>query len=264
MAGPPSDFPIRAAELFDLSGTVAFVTGGNGGIGRGLALGLAGAGADIAIAARNMDKTAATVEELTALGVRAIGVECDVEPRDAIEAAVDRTVRELGRLDIMVPNAGVGEPHRPEEIPDHSWDWVINTNLTAVLRCAQAAHPHLKAGGRGKVITIGSMYALFGSGQVASYSASKGAVVQLTKSLAISWAPDGIQVNCIMPGWITTDMTMGYKRDPDSYRQIVERTAEGRFGEPEELAGTAVFLASHASDFVTGVALPVDGGYSIG
>lgn len=264
MADPPSDFPIRAAELFDLSGTVAFITGGNGGIGRGIALGLAGAGADIAIAARNMEKTAATVEELTALGVRAIGIECDVQHREAIEAAVARTVEELGRLDIMVPNAGVGEPHRPERIPDDSWDWVINTNLTAVLRCAQAAHPHLKAGGRGKVITIGSMYAIFGSASVASYSASKGGVVQLTKSLANSWAADGIQVNCIMPGWITTEMTAGYKRDPDSYRQIVERTAEGRFGEPEELAGAAVFLASHASDFVTGISLPVDGGYSIG
>ncbi len=265
MAGStPSDFPIRASELFDLRGTVAFITGGNGGIRRGIALGLAGAGADIAVAARNTDKIDATVKELTALGVRAVGIECDVQERSAIDAAVARTVDELGRLDIVVPNAGVGEAHRPEEIPDDSWEWVINTNLTAVLRSAQAAHPHLKAGGRGKVITMGSMYSLFGSPRVASYSASKGGVVQLTKSLATSWAGDGIQVNCILPGWITTDMTAGVKGNAEMYRNILGRTPEGRFGEPEELAGAAVFLASHASDFVTGISLPVDGGYSIG
>jgi 2-deoxy-D-gluconate 3-dehydrogenase len=262
-ASSPSDFPIRAGELFDLTGTVALVTGGNGGIGRGIALGLAGAGASVAVAARNVEKMAATVKELTALGVRAIGVECDVLDRDAIAAAVAQTVEELGSLDCLVANAGVGQATPPESESAESWDRVVGTNLSAVMQSAQAAYPHLKAGGRGKIITIGSMYSLFGTARVTSYAASKGGVVQLTKSLAVAWARDGIQVNCILPGWITTDMTAGVKDDTSMYDRIVERTPEQRFGEPEELAGAAVFLASHASDFVTGISLPVDGGYSI-
>jgi len=261
--GAPSDLPIRAGALFDLTGAVAFVTGGNGGIGRGIALGLAGAGASVAVAARNVEKTAATVEELSALGVRAIGLECDVLDRDSIDAAVARTVEECGRLDIVVPNAGVAAGGQPESLPDETWKLVIDTNLTAVMHSVQAAYPHLKAGGRGKVITIGSMYSLFGAHNVSPYAASKGGVVQLTKSLATSWARDGIQVNCILPGWIWSEMTVGIKDNERMYDRIVDRTPEKRFGEPEELAGAAVFLASHASDFVTGISLPVDGGYSI-
>ncbi len=248
--------------LFDLTGTVALVTGGNGGIGRGIALGLAGAGADVMVAARDQEKSAAVVAELRTLGVRAQSVPCDVLDLASIEAAVGATVEAFGRLDILVNNAGVAGGGRPEQITDEVWDRIVDTNLRSVFQCCRAAHPHLKAGGRGKVINIGSMYSLFGINRAIPYAASKGGVVQLTKSLAAAWASDNIQVNAILPGWITTEMTAGVASSGAMHDRIVARTPAGRFGEPEELAGAAVFLASHASDFVTGIVLPVDGGYS--
>jgi len=250
------------SSLFDLSGHVALVTGGNGGIGRGIALGLAQAGADIVIAARNEAKNTAAIEELTALGCRAVAVTCDVQDRAQLEAAVATAEREFGRLDILVNNAGVAGGGRPEEIPMETWDRIVGTNLTAMFEACQLAFPLLKASGRGKVINIGSEYSLFGSARAIPYSASKGGVVQLTKSLAVAWAADGIQVNAIVPGWITTEMTQGVKTNESSYDQIIARTPARRFGEPEDLAGAGVFLASAASNFVTGVVLPVDGGYA--
>ena len=253
-----------ASPLFDLTGTAALVTGGNGGIGRGIALGLAAAGASVMVAARNTEKNSAVLAELRALGVRAEAVACDILEGASIEAAVQATVDAFGRLDILVNNAGVAGGGRPEEITDEVWDRVVDTNLRAVFQCCRAAHPHLKAGGRGKVINIGSMYSIFGSARVLPYSASKGGVIQLTKSLAVAWARDGIQVNAILPGWITTEMTAGVATSGTMHDSIVARTPAGRFGEPEELAGAAVFLAAHASDFVTGVVLPVDGGYAVG
>jgi 2-deoxy-D-gluconate 3-dehydrogenase len=250
-------------SLFDLTGCVALVTGGNGGIGRGIALGLAAAGADVVIAARNEEKTRAVVREVEALGRRAAGVPCDVLRREDIEAAVEAARERFGRLDILVNNAGVAAGGPPHEIAEETWDRVVDTNLKAVFQCSQAAYPLLKAIGRGKVINIGSEYSLFGSPTVVPYSASKGGVVQLTKSLAAAWARDGIQVNTIIPGWITTEMTAGVQRNEAFYNTIVARTPARRFGEPEELAGAAVFLASRASDFVTGQSIAVDGGYSI-
>jgi 2-dehydro-3-deoxy-D-gluconate 5-dehydrogenase len=219
---------------FDLSGRVALVTGGNRGIGRGIALGLARAGADVAIAARSQETTARTVAEVVGLVRRAAGLSCYV----------------------TVPGG------RPQELGLDVWDRVLDTNLRAVFVSAQAAYPAMQAAGYGKVITVGSEYSIFGSEVVAPYSASKGGVVQLTKSLAVAWARDNIQVNCIIPGWITTDMTAPLTNTP-RYEAIVRRTPARRFGEPDELAGAAVFLASRASDFVTGQSLVVDGGYSI-
>ena len=248
---------------FDLTGSIAIVTGGNGGIGRGIALGLARAGADVAIAARNREKTAATVREVQALGRRCLGLDCDVRDRADIERAVEMVRRELGRVSILVNNAGVAAGGRPEAIAEDVWDRVLDTNLKAVFQFSQACYADMVANGRGKVINIGSEYALFGSPTVLPYSASKGGVVQLTKSLAVAWARDNIQVNCIIPGWITTDMTAGLKANEAAYRRIVERTPARRFGDPEECAGAAVFLASRASDFITGQCLAVDGGYSI-
>ena len=250
------------SSLFDLSGRVALVTGGNGGIGRGIALGLAGAGADLVILGRDEAKNAAVVEEARALGRRAIGVACDVRERGQIEAAFAIAESEFGRLDILVNNAGIAAGGRPEEIPTETWDAVLGTNLTAMFHACQVAYPFLAASEHGKVINIGSEYSLFGAAGVLPYSASKGGVVQLTKSLAVAWARDGIQVNCIVPGWIRTEMTAGVQANERNYNRIVERTPARRFGEPEELAGAAVFLASEASDFVTGVVLPVDGGYA--
>jgi 2-deoxy-D-gluconate 3-dehydrogenase len=248
---------------FDLTGAVAIVTGGNGGIGRGIALGLARAGADIAIAARNPQKTAAVVQEVQALGRRCLGLDCDVRKRADIDRAVEAVLKELGRVSILVNNAGIAAGGRPEAIAEEVWDRVLDTNLKAAFQFSQACHPAMLANGRGKVINIGSEYALFGSPTVVPYAASKGGVVQLTKSLAVAWARDNIQVNCIIPGWIATDMTAGLKANEAAYRRIVERTPARRFGEPEECAGAAVFLASRAADFITGQSIAVDGGYSI-
>jgi 2-deoxy-D-gluconate 3-dehydrogenase len=250
-------------DEFDLSGTVAIVTGGNGGIGRGIALGLAKAGADIALAARNQEKLAATQSEIDALGRKCLALSCDVTKRADIESAIERTLDELGLPTILVNNAGIGRGSRPEKHTEADWDAVLDTNLKACFVFAQAVFPSMKEAGRGKVINIGSEYSLFGSSRVVSYSASKGGVIQLTKSLAVAWAPDNIQVNCIIPGWIWTDMTIGIKDNQQFYDHILGRTPAGRFGEPEELGGTAVFLASRASDFVTGVSIPVDGGFAV-
>lgn len=250
-------------DIFDLSGQVAIVTGGNGGIGRGIALGLAQAGADIALAARDKAKLSATKAEVEALGRRCLALSCDVTRRADIEAAVVATRAGLGPPGILVNNAGIARSARPDEMREDQWDDVVDTNLKASFVFAQAVYPSMKELGRGKIINIGSEYSLFGSPNVVSYSASKGGVVQLTKSLAVAWARDNIQVNCIIPGWITTDMTAGVKNNPQFYDAIISRTPAHRFGEPEELQGVAVLLASRAGDFVTGQSIPVDGGYSI-
>lgn len=248
---------------FDLTGAVAIVTGGNGGIGRGIAIGLARAGADVAIAARNESKTAAVVAEIEAIGRRCLGLHCDVLARAEIDAVVSAVVEKLGKISILVNNAGVAAGGRPEELAEEVWDRVVDTNLKAGFQFAQACHPAMLKNGWGKVINIGSEYSLFGSAGVLPYSASKGGVIQMTKSLAVAWARDNIQVNCITPGWITTDMTSGITRNETAFQRIVDRTPARRFGEPEELAGTAVFLASRASNFVTGQNIVVDGGYSV-
>jgi 2-dehydro-3-deoxy-D-gluconate 5-dehydrogenase len=254
---------VADANAFDLSGAVAIVTGGNGGIGRGIAVGLARAGADIAIAARNKDKTKSVVREIEALDQRCLGIECDVRKRADIDSVVDTVLEKLGRVCILVNNAGIAAGGRPESLAEEVWDRVLDTNLKAGFMFAQACHPAMVENGWGKIINIGSEYALFGSPTVLPYSASKGGVVQMTKSLAVAWARDNIQVNCIIPGWITTDMTAGITHNQTAYQRIIDRTPAGRFGEPEECAGAAIFLASRASDFVTGQAIAVDGGYSV-
>ena len=249
-------------DLFDLSGRVALVTGGNRGIGRGIATGLARAGANVVVAARDEARTRDTVDELDALGGRAVGIRCDVQRHDDIEAAIARCEEEFSRLDILVNNAGVTSGGPPQHLDDETWDRVLDTNLRAVFQCCRAAHPLLRERG-GKIINIGSEYSLFGSPLGVPYAASKGGVVQLTRSLAVAWARHDIQVNAIIPGWISTDMTAPVEEREAFRDTIIARTPAGRFGEPDELAGTAVFLASSASDFVTGQSLPVDGGYSI-
>ena len=249
-------------KAFSLSGKVALVTGGNGGIGRALALGLAEAGADVVIAARNAEKTARVVQEVQALGRRAVGVACDVQRVAHLESAL-AAASQLGGLDILINNAGVSGVNLPESVAEEEWDRVVDTNLKSVFLGCKLAHPLLKARGGGKIINIGSEYSLFGSPFAVAYSASKGGVMQLTKSLAIAWARDHIQVNAIIPGWIRTEMTLGAEANELFANHIRDRTPERRFGEPEELAGTGVFLASPASNFVTGQAICVDGGYSV-
>lgn len=248
---------------FDLEGKVAIVTGGNGGIGRGIAVGLACAGADVIIAARNEEKTSQVVDEIKGIGRRCLGIRCDVQKREDIRTTVDTALKEFGAVNILVNNAGISRGGPPQSIPEETWDSVVDTNLKTVFLFSQAVHPALVAAGGGKIINIGSEYSIFGSSFALPYAASKGGVIQLTKSLAIAWASDNIQVNAIIPGWVRTDMTAPIFSNEPFYKVIVQRTPAGRFAEPEEMAGAAVFLASAASNFITGQSIPVDGGYSI-
>jgi 2-deoxy-D-gluconate 3-dehydrogenase len=252
-----------AASPFDLTGKVALVTGGNGGIGLGMARGMAKAGASLVIAARNREKTAAAVAELSALGAKVEALEVDVADPDACRSMVETTNARLGRLDILVNNAGIALGGLPQSISVADWSAVLQVNLTAAMIAAQAAHPIMKAQGGGKIINIGSMYAIFGGPFQPAYAAAKGGLVQLTKSQAAAWARHNIQVNVILPGWITTEMTAGAKGSQSFSDNIVGRTPAGRWGGPEDFEGPAVFLASAASDFVTGALLNVDGGFAI-
>ena len=252
-----------ANDVFDLSGKVAIVTGGNGGIGQAIATGLARSGAALVIVARNEEKTARAVEGIRKTGSRCIGIKCDVTRVGDVSNAIERTIREFGRLDVLVNDAGTSANAPPQSMTEEQWDTVLDTNLKAAFLFSQAAYPaFLKAGG-GKIINIGSMMSIFGDKVSAVYSVSKGGVIQLTKSLAIAWAQDNIQVNAICPGWFLTDLTAPFKEDQESYQTIIKRTPAGRFGELNELAGAAVFLSSAASSFITGQSIVVDGGFSI-
>lgn len=245
---------------FDLKGKVALVTGGNGGIGLGIAKGLARAGADVAIAGRN---TAKNADAAKALGGRTIGIAADVNDPAQVKRMVANTVSAFGGLDILVTNAGINIRKPPQDYAVDEWRQVIDTNLNSVFACCQAAYPEMKRRGGGKIVTIGSMTSIFGLALGSAYASTKGAVVQLTKSLAIAWAKDNIQVNSILPGWIDTDLTRGARQQiPGLNERILQGTPAGRWGEPADLAGTAVFFCGRGSDFVTGTALPVDGGYS--
>jgi len=249
--------------LFDLAGRVAVVTGGNGGIGLGMARGLAAAGAAVALAARDAGKGEAAVAGLAAAGATAAFLPLDVADEGSCRAMIGETLARFGRLDILVNNAGTSVRKPPESYTAAEWHAVLDTNLTGALFCSQAAHAAMKQAGGGKIINIGSMYSIFGTSYGAAYAASKGALVQLTKSLAIAWAKDNIQVNAVLPGWIDTELTRGARRHvPDLHDRVLDRTPAGRWGIPEDLAGIAVFLAAPASDFVTGAAIPVDGGYA--
>ncbi|GAC1574373.1 MAG: glucose 1-dehydrogenase [Candidatus Elarobacter sp.] len=249
--------------IFDLSGKVAIVTGGNGGIGLGIARGIAAAGAAVAIVGRDAAKSDAAVAELRDAGADAAAFTADLLDAQAVVSVVRAIDERFGGVDILVANAGTNTRLRPEEYTMKLWDEIVDTNLGSVFACCQAVYPMMKRRGRGKIVTIGSMTSIFGFSIGAAYSASKGAVVQLTKSLACAWAVDDIQVNCILPGFIDTALTRQARRDvADFERRVVERTPAGRWGSPDDIGGAAVFFASAASDFVTGTALPVDGGYS--
>ena len=251
-------------KLFDLKGRVALVTGGNGGIGLGMAKGLAGAGASIMVAGRDAKKSKAAVAELKALGVEADSTPVDVLDTKSCNAMVATTVKRFGRLDILINNAGINFRRRPEDLTDADWHQILDTNLTSAFICSRAAYPHLKKSGHGKIINIGSMMSIFGAPWAGPYAASKGGVVQLSRVLGAAWAGDNIQVNSVLPGWVDTELTKGARRDVEGlHDRVVARTPAGRWGIPEDLSGIAVFLASSASDFITGTAIPVDGGYSM-
>jgi 2-deoxy-D-gluconate 3-dehydrogenase len=250
--------------MFDLKGRVALVTGGNGGIGLGMARGLAEAGAAVAIAGRNQAKSEAAAADLAKLGVKTAVLTADVTDEAQCRQLASDTVARLGRLDILVNNAGINIRKAPQELSMAEWKQVVDTNLTSAFACSQAVYPMMKEAGGGKIINIGSMLSIFGAGFAAAYGASKGGIVQLTKALASGWAKDNIQVNAVLPGWIDTDLTRGAREQVKGLNTMVlMRTPTGRWGQPADLAGVAVFLAAPASDFITGAAIPVDGGYSV-
>lgn len=252
-------------DLFSLQNKVAIITGGNGGIGKAVARGLAAVGANLVIAARNEAKTVAAVRDIhEEFGTQVLGVRVDVRQDEQIRALAAKALEIFGCIDILVNNAGMNIRKLPQDYTAAEWDDVLDTNLRGAFLCSQSVYPAMKAAGRGKIINIGSMTSIFGGGQLAPYGASKGGIVQLTRSLAVAWAPDNIQVNAILPGYFNTDLTRQARKDIPSLKSyVITRTPVGRWGEPEELAGAAIFLASRAADFVTGVALPVDGGYSV-
>lgn len=249
--------------MFDLTGKVAIVTGGNGGIGFGMARGLANVGARVVVAARNQEKSDAAVRELRALGSDSLAIQVDVADELSVDALVNKTMNHCGRLDILINNAGVNVRKPPHELALDEWRQVMDTNLTSAFLCSRAAYPHMKALGGGKIINIGSMMSLFGASFAPAYGASKGGIVQLTKSLAVAWASDNVQVNAVLPGWIDTDLTRKARQQiPGLNERVLARSPSGRWGSIDDLSGVAVFLASAASTFITGVSIPVDGGYS--
>ncbi len=246
-------------DPFDLKGKVAVVTGGNGGIGLGMARGLAGAGAKVVVAGRNAKKSAAAAKE-----IGGVAIEVDVLQEADCRALMQKTVAQLGRLDILVNNAGINIRKQPQEYTLEEWRRVMDTNLTSAFTCSQAAYPAMLKAGGGKVINIGSMMSIFGASFTTPYAASKGGMVQMTRAMACAWAKDHIQVNAVLPGWIDTDLTRGAREQVQGlHERVLARTPAGRWGVPDDFGGIAVFLASRASDFLTGTAIPVDGGYSV-
>jgi 2-deoxy-D-gluconate 3-dehydrogenase len=251
-------------QLFDLTDRVAIVTGGNGGIGLGMARGLATAGAAVVVAARDEAKSAEAVRELEGLGARAVAVAADVTEEAACRAMVQSTLDRFGRLDVLVNNAGTNIRKQPQEYTLEEWHLILETNLTSAFACSQAAYPAMRQAGGGKIIMIGSMMSIFGASFTAPYAATKGGIVQLARALACAWAKDNIQVNAVLPGWIDSALTRRARRDIAGLEErVVARTPAGRWGTPDDFAGIAVFLASPASDFLTGTAIPVDGGYAV-
>ena len=254
----------RKMSLFDLSGRVAVVTGGNGGIGLGMAEGLAAAGATVVLAGRNATKGAAAAKQIADAGGKAAFAEVDVTSEASCRALIDGAAERHGRLDILVNNAGTNIRKVPDVLKLEEWHAVMDTNLTSAFVCTHAAYPHMKKAGRGKIINIGSMMSIFAASFSPAYAASKGGIVQFARACATAWAKDNIQVNSILPGWIDTELTKGARREVEGlHDRVLARTPAGRWGDPKDFAGIAVFLASAASDFVTGTAIPIDGGYSV-
>jgi 2-deoxy-D-gluconate 3-dehydrogenase len=254
---------LEAHTMFDLQEKVAVVTGGNGGIGLGIARGLGCAGALVVIAARDAEKSREAAFELRDEGCRVDTIEADVTDEGEVQRLFEEVEQRHGRLDILVNNAGTTVRKTPQELELHEWRYVMDTNLTSAFMCSKAAYALLKRQG-GKVINVGSMMSIFGAPYASAYGASKGGIVQFTRSIATAWAPDNIQANAVLPGWIDTELTQGAREQvPGLNERVLARTPAGRWGVPSDLAGVAVFLASSASEFVTGTAIPVDGGYSI-
>jgi NAD(P)-dependent dehydrogenase (short-subunit alcohol dehydrogenase family) len=250
-----------AFSKLDLSGRVAVVIGGTSGIGRALAHGLAEAGADVVPSSRRSEQVDATAAEIEALGRKTVRCTSDVADRDSLQELLDQTVGDLGKVDILINCAGTTKRTPTLDLSDDEWNMIMETNLTGTLRGCQVFGRHMIANGYGRIINIASLSTFVSLYEVAAYAASKSAVASLTKSLAIEWAKKGVNVNAIAPGVFRTALNTKLLDETPRGQEFLTRTPMGRFGNVEELAGAAVFLASEAASFVTGEVLVVDGGF---
>jgi NAD(P)-dependent dehydrogenase (short-subunit alcohol dehydrogenase family) len=251
-------------DLFRLDGNVALVTGGSRGIGKAIALGLAQAGADVAVAARSAEALDGTLAEVAGLGRRGLSIPTDVDRVADVTSMVERTVEVFGHIDILVNAAGIPMRKPLVEITEEDFDQVYATNIKGATFACAAAGRHFIQQRSGRVINIASLSTRLGSAGRTLYGGTKAAIGQLTTSLAVEWGPYGICVNAIAPGFIATEFTRTLFAQPDITERLIARTPMGRFGQPEDLVGTAIFLAAPASAFLTGQIIYVDGGYSAG
>jgi len=251
-------------DEFRLDGKVSIVTGASRGLGEAMAEALAEAGSHLVLAARSEDALMSVAERIRSLGVKALAVGVDVAEERELDCLVERTMDEFGRIDVLVNNAGATARHPAIDFPVEEWDPVLTVNLRSVfLLCQKVARVMMRQGG-GKIINVASLLSEIGVPFIPAYAASKGGIRQLTKALAVEWAQYNIRVNAIGPGYFRTELTESLYRDPERHRRIIERLAIKRWGEPDDLKGAVVYLASKASDYVTGQILYVDGGWLAG
>ncbi len=251
-------------SMFDLTGKVAIVTGGYHGIGRGIAEGLAEAGAHIVICARSLDKCVEACTEIGRKGVKTLPVRCDVTKREEVEVLVQRTVQEMGKIDILVNNAGVGGSEKPIlKMSDEDWDYAVDIDLKGAFLLARAAVPEMGKQGAGKIINVTSITAMIAMPNMSSYCASKAGLVQLTRVMALEFLKYNIQVNALCPGYFLTSLNQKFFASEVGQKVVQRNIPMGRLGKVEELKGTAIYLASSATDFMTGSCLVIDGGQTI-
>ncbi|KOF10280.1 3-ketoacyl-ACP reductase [Planococcus glaciei] len=246
-------------KLFDLSGRVAVVTGGNRGLGKEIALGLASAGANVVVIARKIEEE--VLSDLEKHGVKAMGIDFDVLNFHQYDELLEQITEEMGKVDILVNNAGVQKRHNAVDFPKEDWDFVMDVNSSATFYLCQTFGKHMLENGYGKIVNLASLLSFQGGFRVPAYAASKGAVMQYTKALSNEWAQKGVNVNAVAPGYMNTEMNTALIEDEVRSRQILERIPAGRWGMGTDMQGAIIFLASAASDYVHGITIPVDGGW---